>query len=120
MATIDDLLANADRIMTFGLQSGRITDTRLLGAIEAAAKAKAAGVLTAGSPEAMALAAAVQDAIKSISPVTLADLNRGWNSFPAGGGSGRPPAPSGRRSSPPCCWCSRPATTRSGTSAPPT
>jgi hypothetical protein len=81
MAAIDDLLASAERIAHFGVQSGRISDTRLLVAIGDAQAAKAANQLTSGGKEATALAAAVQDAARLISPTTVAELSRGWDPF---------------------------------------
>ncbi|MBA3324193.1 MAG: hypothetical protein H0T41_02565 [Rhodobacteraceae bacterium] len=81
MSTIEDLLSSAERIAHFGVQSGRITDTRLLAAISDARTAKANNGLTSGGPEAVALASAVQEAARMISPTTVAELSRGWNPF---------------------------------------
>ena len=81
MTSIADLLDNADRIARFGIQSGRITDTKLLDAIERAKAANATGALTADSPEAGILAVAMQDGARQIAPTSVADLSRGYDPF---------------------------------------
>jgi hypothetical protein len=84
MTTIDLLIDDARKIAAFGMRAGLLVDTALYAALEKVEAAKAAGGLDWGNPALTELQKATDAAALKIAPVSLVDLNSGWDPFATG------------------------------------
>jgi len=74
---VDDLIHDAELVRAFAARAGLLTDDRLSRAIREARETAQSGAST----DMAALATALSDAIKTISPMTLVDLREGRSAF---------------------------------------
>jgi hypothetical protein len=83
MNEIDLLIADARKIAAFGMRAGLLGDTALYAALAKVDAVKAAGTLAWGDPALAELQKATDEAAQKLLPVTLVDLNAGFDPFAA-------------------------------------